>query len=237
MSVWRDAFIFEGFRGSLISFMLELRFNNNRAFMAARRDDYERDMRSPYYAFIGEMAPGLIGIDPLMETRPAKCLSRIYRDTRFTKDKSPYRDHHWVAFRRAGEPREGGLFFWFEIRIEGAGWGLGIWGENRDMLDRFRRAMLARPDSLLRHLPALHESHIALGGALHARMPIPEELPPQLKPWYPRRELYLERTGADRDLVFSGDIAETVLRDYRTLAPIYRLLRGESGETADGGAA
>lgn len=199
--------------------------------MEARRDAYLRQVREPFYAFIQAMAPGMLDIDPQIETRPGKCLSRIYRDTRFTKDKAPYRDHHWVAFRRVGEPREGSLFFWFEIRIEQASWGLGLWGENKELLDRFRAAMLAQPDELLRHLPALEAREISLEGTLYKRLPLPSTLDPRLIPWYPRRELYLQRTETDQDNLFKNDIVDRVLDDFALLAPIYRNLRGESRGT------
>ena len=67
-------------------------------------------------------------IDPQMEIRPHKCLARIRRDTRFTKDKSPYRDHLWLLFRRAAEPREQSLNFWFELGPQNYGLGHGVLG-------------------------------------------------------------------------------------------------------------
>ena len=65
------------------------------------------------------------------------CLSRINRDTRFSRDKSPYRDHLWMLFRKAAEPREGSVFFWFEFGPERLWWGLATWDENRPLMDRF----------------------------------------------------------------------------------------------------
>ena len=64
-------------------------------------------MKAPFEAFIQELAPAMLSIDPQMELRPYRCMARLRRDVRFTKDKSPFRDHLWVLFRHAGEPREG----------------------------------------------------------------------------------------------------------------------------------
>ena len=120
--------MFQGFNSDLLSFCADIRFNNNKEFMDAHRKEYYAKMRDPYYAFIQALAPTMLAIDEDMEVRPHKCLSRINRDTRYTKDKSPYRDHHWVAFRRAAIPKDGMPFYWFEIRLESINWGLGVWG-------------------------------------------------------------------------------------------------------------
>ncbi len=135
--------------------MLDLRFNNNKTFMQEQRARYHEVMRDPHYELINALAPLMLSIDPRMEVRPYKVLSRIFRDTRFTKDKAPYRDHHWIAFRRAGEPRDRSLMFWFEARVEGLNWGLGFWGENWPVLDMLRRRMVSHPDDILMALDAL----------------------------------------------------------------------------------
>ena len=110
---------------------------------------YVETVQKPFYEMIDELAPEMRKIDPLMEIRPYKCLSRIHRDTRFSRDKSPYRDHHWFLFRRAGEPREQSLFYFFEFGPDRLAWGMGIWGENRNLMDLFRKRMRANPDGIL----------------------------------------------------------------------------------------
>lgn len=137
--------MFTGFPEETLRFFLDIRFHNQISYFEEHRQDYIRDVQTPFYAFISELAPRMQRIDPQMEIRPHKCLARIRRDTRFTKDKSPYRDHLWLLFRRAAEPREQSLNFWFELGPQNMGWGMGFWGENRVVMDRFRRELTARP--------------------------------------------------------------------------------------------
>ena len=112
--------MFQGFGKEMIPFFLDLRFHNDKSFMDANRERYLRDVRQPFYDFIGAMGPGMQQIAEDMEVRPVKCLSRINRDTRFSRDKSPYRDHLWVSFRQSGMPNDGTPFYWFEISPENA---------------------------------------------------------------------------------------------------------------------
>jgi len=218
--------IFSGFNQDMIEFMLELRFNNNKEFMAAHRKDYEQKMRAPHYNLIEALAPHMLQIDPQMEVRPNKALSRIFRDTRFSKDKAPYRDHHWIAFRRAGEPRDQAIMYWFEVRVEGLSWGLGFWGENRPAMDMMRRRMISHPDDLLALLPGLEENDLVISGEPYKKMQAPPELPKALIPYYPLKEIYVTRQNIQRDLLFTPELLSQLVHDYQLMGPLYRLLRG-----------
>lgn len=209
-----------------LQFMMDIRFNNNKEFMSSHRQEYVSKLRKPYYDLIETLAPTMRKIDPEMEVRPVKALSRIFRDTRFSRDKSPYRDHHWVAFRRQGEPREQAVMFWFEIRLDAASWGLGFWGENRPAMEIFRRRILANPSELIDLLPVLREHQFQLDGASYHRLKPPEGLHGQLHEWYNRKEIYLSKMNINPEWVFQEDLTDRLVSDFTALAPFYHLLRG-----------
>ena len=218
--------MFTDFGPELIPFFLDLRFHNDRSFMEANRERYYREVRDPFYRFIEALAPAMLKIDPDFETRPHKCLSRINRDIRFSRDKSPYRDHLWLAFRRSAAEKDGMPFYWAEIGPEWVNWGLGVWGENRELMDAMRRRMLAHPEDYLRILPILKRRGFTLSGAEWKKMPVPEEVPAELKPWYLKREIYAEKNGVSQSVIFQSDFADRVARDFTALAPLYQIFRG-----------
>ena len=211
----------------MMDFMVELRFHNNKDFMAANKSRYIAQMRDPHYALIETLAPAMLAIDPHMEVRPYKALSRIFRDTRFSRDKSPYRDHHWIAFRRQAEPRESSVVFWFEVRIEGLSWGLGFWGENRPAMNLMRQRMESHPDDMAALLPGLKRGGLSISGEAYKRMAVPQDLHPQLKPYYALKDLYIvPAKPPDPGMAFGPGLVPRLLKDFETLAPWYRLLRG-----------
>ena len=171
-------------------------------------------------------------IDPRMEIRPHKCLSRIHRDTRFSRDKSPYRDHLWLLFRREGEPREQSLMYWFELGPSRLDWGMGFWGENREALDLFRKRMRANPDGTLAMLDDLDLAGrgLLLNGSIHKRMEVPPEIPDRLRRWYCTKEMYINKISPDFRKVFSERILTEVRKDFQQLAPLYHMLRGYCDE-------
>lgn len=218
--------MFTGFGKGLLPFFLDLRFHNSKEFMDANRERYQKEVRAPFYAFIEALGPKMQQIDDEFEIRPAKCLSRINRDTRFSRDKSPYRDHLWVAFRQAAMDKDGLPFYWVEIRPECVNWGLGVWGENRELMDAMRRRMAARPEDYLRVLPILQQRGFSLGGREWKKLAAPDGLPEELIPWYMKREIYAEKQTQAVEIIHTPQIVDRIYADFEAIAPLYRILRG-----------
>lgn len=86
------------FSRELFQFLVELKFNNERPWFNANKARYEEHVKKPLLRFLADAAPRVQKIDPAI-TRPA--FFRIYRDTRFGKDKTPYKTHAAVQFRHA----------------------------------------------------------------------------------------------------------------------------------------
>ena len=197
--------MFTGFTDETVQFFLDLRFHNYTDYFHEQHDRYVEQVQQPFYRLIEELAPTAKQIDPLMEVRPHKCLSRIHRDTRFSRDKSPYRDHLWFIFRREGEPREKSVFLYGEFGPDRLGWGFGIWGENRELMDIFRKRMEANPRGMTALIDDmdLYQHGLGLGGSFFKRMAIPLQIPERMKRWYAGREIYVGKAEPDYSLAFS----------------------------------
>ena len=220
--------MFTGFTEETIQFFLDIRFHNSVSYYRENQQRYEDHVKAPFYAFIEELGPAMQKIDPQMEIRPYRCLARIWRDVRFSKDKSPFRDHLWLLFRRAGEPREGSVMYWFELSPQSVEWGLGTWGENRPLMDMFRRRIAAKPEEVQKILDSCHfaRHHMAVGGNAFKRLEVPPTVPESLRHWYMLRDVYVSRTDASMKWIYDESLAKKVLADFKSLAPMYRLLRG-----------
>ncbi len=220
--------MFAGFTDETIQFFLDLRFHNYTDYFHQQHDRYVENVQQLFYSLIEDLAPAMLSVDPRMEVRPYKCLSRIHRDTRFSKDKSPYRDHLWFLFRRAAEPREKSLFYYGEFGPDRLDWGLGIWGENREVMDMFRKRMEANPDGIMAMIDDmdLPERHLGLGGSWFKRMPVPEQIPDRLKRWYLSRDMYIGKVDPAYEWAFSDRLKTEMEKDFLAMAPLYQTLRG-----------
>ena len=118
---------FEGFTAETIDFLWELRMNNSREWMEENRDRYKRVLKEPF----DSLAAALVAESTAFGGREMKCsVSRINRDIRFSKDKSPYRASRWVVLYDAalqGTAWKERPSFYFELNPEGYEHGLGMW--------------------------------------------------------------------------------------------------------------
>ena len=220
--------MFTGFPEGTEQFFLDLRFHNNAAFFHENTERYRREVQAPFYAFIEDMVPVMLEIDQQMEIRPYKILSRLRRDTRFSRDKTPYRDHLWTYMHRSAEPRDQSVGFWFEYGPERLSWGLATWGENRPLMDRLRREMAAKPSYYMGLIDAcgLAERHLVLDSDLFKRLAVPDSVPERLRPWYRIRSFGLVQAAPEIREASTRAVWEHVRDDYRAMAPIYRMFRG-----------
>ena len=215
--------MFDGFCDETFEFFMAIRFNNNPAFFHANHDWYERAVRRPARALAEALAETVQEIDPLVETRSAKVVSRINRDVRFSKDKSPYRDYFWLAFRRPGADRKTTLGLYFDLGAEGASYGMGFYGENKPLMNALRRRIVASPGEVLPLVQATCGPFTLMPAAIK-RLKVPAFVPEALAPWYPLKGFYVEREICDFDLIKSPALAGTVREGLRLLKPLYQYI-------------
>ena len=94
---------FTGFRPEAVEFLAELAANNERAWFQPRKAEYERLLKEPLEALCVALEEQFRARDIPLHADPAKSPFRIYRDTRFSKDKSPYKTHLAASFGWAGD--------------------------------------------------------------------------------------------------------------------------------------
>ncbi len=224
--------MFPGFPEETVRFFLDLRFHNETSWFHAHREAYETYVRKPFSEFIEAMTPTVMRIADDMETRPNKCLARINRDIRFTRDKSPYRDHMWMLFRRSGEEREHAVMYWFELSPEVVEWGVGFWGYNRPAMDALRERMMKKPAEVRRVLRqcGIPDETLHIYGDRYKSMKPPAGMSADLAMLYPCKEIYVKRVGVPLAEGYRPEIIDRVSEDFLRLKPLYLLLRQAADE-------
>ena len=224
--------MFPGFPEETVRFFLDLRFHNETSWFHAHREAYETYVRKPFSEFIEAMTPTVMRIADDMETRPNKCLARINRDIRFTRDKSPYRDHMWMLFRRSGEEREHAVMYWFELSPEVVEWGVGFWGYNRPAMDALRERMMKKPAEVRRVLRqcGIPDETLHIYGDRYKSMKPPAGMSADLAMLYPCKEIYVKRVGVPLGESYRPEIIDRVSEDFLRLKPLYLLLRQAADE-------
>lgn len=216
--------MFQGYTDETFEFFMAIRFNNNREFFQDNHDWYLRAVREPSLALAEALGPVVEEMDDSLERRANRVVSRINRDIRFSRDKSPYRDYIWLAFRRPGEERRTTLGVYFDISDAGASYGMGFYDENRPLMNALRRRFITEPEIFLSLWRPVQEEFPLYVKALK-RMPIPESLHEALRSWYPAKGFYLEKELRDFSLIKSPRLVDEIVGGFRRLMPLYHYIR------------
>lgn len=154
----------------LFQFLRDLRRNNDREWFAENRERYERDLRGPLLRLINDFGPRLRKISRAMVADPRPIggsLFRIHRDTRFAKDKSPYKTHAACHFRHEDTSKDvHGPGFYLHLEPGSVFVAGGMWRPEADSLARIRDGIVASPPRWRKAIAGLE-----LGGAELKRPP------------------------------------------------------------------
>jgi uncharacterized protein (TIGR02453 family) len=135
----------QSFGPELFRFLRELKASNTREWFAANRERYEDDVRGPALDFVADFAPRLERISPhfVADPRPSGgSLFRIHRDTRFSKDKSPYKTYTGIQFRHELGRDAHAPGFYLHLEPKAVFAGVGIWHPDAATLARIREAIV-----------------------------------------------------------------------------------------------
>lgn len=219
--------MFQGFPAALVPFLMALEANNNNQFFEENRALYTRVLREPLLALAEALSQTVHDIDPAFDIRPARTVSRINRDVRFSKDKSPYRTYMWVGFRYAGEAREETCGFYFDISATAANYGCGYYHMQPQVMQNLRDRIVNHPQHVQSVLSdGAFAERFAIKGDRYVRKHAPPEgLPEPLASLYSHKNVYAEHSVQPYDRVFSASIADEIKEGFKALAPFYMLLR------------
>jgi len=128
-------------KSNTLSFLENLEQNNNRDWFQAHKSWYDKS-RHDFSGFVQQIASELHSADEIEKTK----IYRIYRDLRFSKDKTPYKTHLAAHFTRKGKYRRGG--FYLQVSASEVFVGGGFWGPSRDDLKFIRKGILSDPEPL-----------------------------------------------------------------------------------------
>jgi uncharacterized protein (TIGR02453 family) len=132
---------FNGFKPSVLQFLKELEINNNRDWFSKNKIRYEDDVLIPALNFVSEIGNGLPNVSKHFTAIPKRMggsIMRIYRDTRFSKDKTPYKTNIGIQFRHQFAKDVHAPGYYVHIAADECFIGVGTWRPPSDALLKIR---------------------------------------------------------------------------------------------------
>ena len=209
------------FTHDLFKFLSELRAHNNREWFLQNKERYEQQARDPLLRFITDLGPGLRKVNShiVADPRPTGgSMMRIYRDIRFSKDKSPYKTsvaaHFWHEKGREGATPA----YYMHLEPGGSLIGAGIWRPEPGALKKIRNAIVNDPKRWKQVTSAGELGYCKMSGESLQRPPRGYDPNHPLIDDIKRKDFTLGRSFTDQEVVRT-DFMETAVDTFRRLAP------------------
>jgi uncharacterized protein (TIGR02453 family) len=200
------------FSPELFTFLSDLRENNDRQWFAANKHRYEEHVLEPALDFIAAFAPTLEKISPHFRADPRASggsLFRIYRDTRFAKDKSPYKTNVGIHFRHERAKDAHAPAYYLHIGPGEVFAGAGIWHPDTAAATRIREAIVEDPQRWKRATRSgSFAKRLSLGGDSLKRVPSWADAEHPFANDLKRKDFFGGTRLSDQDVVAPGFVDE-----------------------------
>lgn len=214
---------FEGFCEDTLKFLVELTINNNKPWFEENRKHYEKVLLNPMQELVMDLTPAMIAIDPAFVTKPSigATISRIHRDTRFSKDKSPYRSNMWLTFKRGGDLWEQEPGYFFEIAADYWSFGMGYFQATKDTMDRIKADIKADNPKITKLIDELNKrKDLKLFGDDYKKFK-DDGIPDAYKSWMSKKNVYFMALSKDMDVVTGKHLLPKLIEGFKFLGGFY----------------
>jgi uncharacterized protein (TIGR02453 family) len=209
-------------------FLSQLAENNNRPWFEKNRAAYEKS-RADYIEFVTKLTAGIRKIEAIPEKEPAKYVQRIYRDIRFSKDKTPYKKFFSSLIERGPEDRKCPLYLHFQPGKSMMGGG--VWDPSTEILKKIRQEIdynsaglrkIINAKDFLKHFGKISGEKLArLPKGYEADNPSIELL--RFKQFFVQKDL-------EDELVLSKNLIPELLKSYKAAIPFFTFFDTAMGE-------
>lgn len=218
------------FGPGVFQFLRELKANNKREWFQENRHRYESQVKDPMLQFIADFGSRLRAISRQFEADPRPVggsMFRVYRDTRFSRDKSPYKTTAAAHFPHRDGGRDGHApGFYLHLEPENCVGGGGLWHPDGPALQKVRDRIVNRP----KEWKLVLDSKISISGDTLKRPPSGYDPEHPFIEDLKRKDLYIMRKFSEGD-VCALDFMDRYLDACRAATPLVRFLTRALGLT------
>lgn len=217
---------FTGFTQATFQFLKDIEANNNKDLFEKNRSIYEDEVLVPLKQLANALSPIMYNIDPLFDLRTHRVVSRIYRDTRFSKNKDPYKNRMWLYFEQPTNDCISFPGFYIEFSVDGYLIDMGMYKPKIKVMDSLRDKIAWDAQMFETETKKILNSGFIICGEEYKR-PLKNELSEYFQPWIQRKSLYLNIRKPIGNDFFSVELIEIIKKDIEALAWLYNFMKDE----------
>jgi len=185
---------------------------------------YKQLITEPLTQLYHALIPGVTDVSESLITKPSKCISTMYSDMRFSRDK-PMKEYMYIRFRESHRERDiPGLYF--DMGREQYSYGLRIYKQTAAGMARIRDGIIANQQSFAYELTANKKMGIRIHGDMYSKDRFPEISDDAIKNLLNHRHFYISKDCSIGERVFCGELAGEISMAFVGLKGLYQLIKG-----------
>ena len=216
---------YDGITPETLMLLSENRFRNSRDFYEENKKRIKEGITIPLQQIICALSDTIIEIDEDIPIIPQKMVSRVRRDTRYTKDKHMYRENLWAMFTRDKHALPHFPCMWFEFFPDGYSYGVAMFRYDAKGLAAFRQKLIDKPDEFRRALTSVEITGAQLFiESFKKNKPDIDKVADDLKLFYNAKDFGFTFHSGDMIKLIDGSIIEELTYAVRAFEPMYKFL-------------
>lgn len=216
---------FDGIKTEGIWLLAQNRFENNKQFYEEHKEEIKKLVINPAKQLATIIAEDMYKYDSFMELNPSKMVSRVRRDTRFSKDKSMYRENMWIMFMRSKKIDPFVPCFWFEFFQDQYTCGVGAFQTNARVNEIYRQKILDNSSEFRKAVKSCLSEGCQLGGISYKKPnKLTDTLPKDIQNIYNMKNVSFRKTFSDMSRLEKEETIDELRYIYSKMNPFYQFL-------------
>ena len=213
---------FEGLKPEGLNLLAENRFNDSKAFYEENKAKIKTLVTDQLRALLDELFDTMVEINPDFILNPSRCISRVRRDTRFTHDKTLYRENLWIMFRHQKNELPTPSF-WFEFFPDGYTYGCGIVSASPAFMEAWRDAIKQNPEPLVAATERAMQAGMIMEDNRYKRSKAEaDSITGIAADWYDQKQAFmLKHSGSIKTLANPKKLVNELIGAYTAMQPLY----------------
>jgi len=215
----------DSFSRESTTFLQELMENNNREWFQDNKERYTNFLINPFKQLVISLSEFMLNIDPefVVEPKVDKTISRINKDIRFSKDKSPYKTHIFITFKKKDKEWNSKPTFFLEVGPARYSYGMGMLMPNPNSMKSVREYIDSDPKSFEKLLSSYSYSDVfKIKGDSYTKKKSPHS--DKINEFYLKKNIFFSKSRSNDDGLYSDELYKCVIEDLELIAPLYHQL-------------
>ncbi len=218
-----DKYKYDGITSDSLFLLARNRFENDKNFYEEHKPEIKKGITTPIKQIIEALLDDMFEYDDRMVLIPWKMISRIRRDTRYSRDKSLYRENVWIMFMRDKKANPYIPCFWFEIFPDRYTCGVGTFYTNASFLELYRQKIISEPERFRKAIKACRKTGAVLSLDSYKKQK-PGDCPEDLLRFYNAKNLYFKCDYFDITELENADFINKIRENYKAFSQLYKFI-------------